>query len=111
MEISSEYGPTGPKSELERLTEALMKALTKKYSELEEEVAATCIIGDNPAVVKISLRISVTKPSEDTTLILNHFHEDIQELLENYGVTTGDYNIEFKSVGEHEHTVIIKSLT
>lgn len=109
MDSYMERGPSLPKTELYKIGEALKNALDKKYSDLSDEVSTGLVVNGNPQIVRITLKISTSHPSHDTAHTLNHFHEDVQELLEDHEIDISDYDIEFSSTGETEHTLLIKS--
>jgi hypothetical protein len=104
-----ESGPSLPKTELQKIGEALKSALDKKYSDLRDEVSTGLTVNGNPQIVQITFKISTRHPSHDTAHILNHFHEDVQELLEEYEMDMSAYDIELSSAGETEHTLLLKS--
>lgn len=109
MDSYMERGPSLPKTELHKLGETLKNALDKKYSDLSDEVSAGLVVNGKPQVARITFKISISNPSQDTAHILNHFHKDVQELLQDYEIDISDYDIEFSSTGETEHTLLIKS--
>ncbi len=101
MDGYMESGPTQPRTEEEKIGEALYSTLKRTFGE------DNCgyLANGNPRVVVISF----SQPNVDRFMVtpFSHFYEDAQNLIDSYGINTKATTISYGGDGVHTFEIII----
>jgi hypothetical protein len=106
MDEYMEQGQDRPKTEAQKIGNALYKALQAKYSGYELTSGYT--VKGVPEVVRIDFKMLPTDPEYKTAL--DAFQEDVQELLSDYEFDHNKFLVSFET-NDETHIIKISEVT